>query len=749
MLPDCLILLLLLACHHPTEGAWEGVEVNLDPLTIRFGNAEIPEDGLRVGLEAHYDPAINHDPWNLFALPGQAPSIDWRPAKRASWDGDALLLELRGGETARLSRREGGEGLALRLEADAAMFSVSVRSDDDEALYGGGEIFDAMNLRRSVRPMQIELSTTLESSYNEVHVPVPFVVAETGWGLGFESDWPAALDLASTEPDQVTGIFNSPSMLDFRLLSDDDPAEVPAQWARSTALPRRPPDWALAPMLWRDEDEGQDTVLADARAIRDNDLAFGVMWIDNPWQTTYNSMAPDPSRFPDWNGMIEELHALGFAWLAWTTPYLEDADPDTARYAANGWFADIPVGFNNFGPLVDLTNPEARAAWTARTQDAAAIGIQGWKLDYGEDVQLGWGEGRLESSFANGQDERTMHHRFVEAYHGAYADAYPDGDRFLLGRAGAWGSAAVTDCIWPGDLDSDFRVFGEDGHVGGLPSVIRAAVSLSVSGFPCFASDTGGYRHDRPTSEVMIRWTEFSALLPVMQVGGSGEDHNYWNAVQGWDEATLEAGQRFTQLHLRLFPFFQALMMEASTRGTPPLMPTGLLGGEPVEDEIVVGKALLLAPVATEGALSREVIFPPGTWVHWWTGEAYSGSAEVDAPLGYGPLFQREGTVVPLLSEEMRSLSPADSVPSWADDPGVLTLRIVPGEGSFSVIDGPSITLREDEVELSDSGIYGGLIGQIWAPDASELLLDGRAVATRKEGPWLIAELAPGLVRWQ
>ena len=49
-------------------------------------------------------------------------------------------------------------------------------------------------------------------------------------------------------------------------------------------------------MLWRDEDEGQDTVLADARAIRENDLAFGVMWIDNPWQTTYNSMAPDPSR---------------------------------------------------------------------------------------------------------------------------------------------------------------------------------------------------------------------------------------------------------------------------------------------------------------------------------------------------------------------------------------------------------------------------------------------------------------------
>jgi alpha-D-xyloside xylohydrolase len=92
--------------------------------------------------------------------------------------------------------------------------------------------------------------------------------------------------------------------------------------------------------------------------------------------------------------------------------------------------------FSDFGDLVDLTNPEGVALWAERVLRAKDNGIEGWKLDYGEDVQLGVGSGTLEFLFHNGEDERSMHHDFNRYYHHAHADPYGEDEAFLLGRGG-------------------------------------------------------------------------------------------------------------------------------------------------------------------------------------------------------------------------------------------------------------------------------------------------------------------------
>jgi hypothetical protein len=69
-----------------------------------------------------------------------------------------------------------------------------------------------------------------------------------------------------------------------------------------------------------------------------------------------------------------------------------------------------------------------------------------------------------------------------------------------------------------------------------------------------------------------------------------------------------------------------------------------------IEDQYLVGRDLLVAPVLTEGVVKRRVYFPNGErWVDWWTGKLYEGGrdAEVDAPLDRLPLFAREGAVIP------------------------------------------------------------------------------------------------------
>ena len=59
-----------------------------------------------------------------------------------------------------------------------------------------------------------------------------------------------------------------------------------------------------------------------------------------------------------------------------------------------------------------------------------------------------------------------------------------------------------------------------------------------------------------------------------------------------------------------------------------------------VDDELLVGSSLLLAPIMETGAHSRYVYLPQGEWHNYWTGEKLEGGRSV---LAQAPLYAREG----------------------------------------------------------------------------------------------------------
>ena len=60
-----------------------------------------------------------------------------------------------------------------------------------------------------------------------------------------------------------------------------------------------------------------------------------------------------------------------------------------------------------------------------------------------------------------------------------------------------------------------------------------------------------------------------------------------------------------------------------------------------VHDQFMLGDSLLVAPVVEEGATTRSLYLPPGTWYHVWTGDTYEGGVTltIDAPIGSPPVF--------------------------------------------------------------------------------------------------------------
>jgi alpha-D-xyloside xylohydrolase len=712
-----------------------------------------PVDALQLGIVAAFDEEASYDPVFDLAVAWATPSA----IERTDPDAIALSLAYDDGTTATLAFEETApgrfRGTWTPTSGHTAAFRLRPRASADEGFYGLGEYFDTPSHRGKARAMQLEPDLATEGGNNEAHVPVPFVIGTTGWGLFVPDDHPALFECATEDDELVQVTFGLGAAgddgLELWLFAAEHPLDLTAHYHAVTAPPVLPAPWALGPWVWRNENADQAEVISDAQAIRELDLATSALWIDRPYATGVNTFDFEAARFPDPDAMIAELHGLGFRLALWHAPYVSDgAEPAPTQHqeaADRGYFPpEVGLVTSDWGQPIDFTNPDAFDWWQGWLAAYADAGIEGWKLDYGEDVLPGIGPARLPWAFADGSDERTMHARYTEHYHRAYAEMLPSAGGFLLARRGVFGDQAIASVIWPGDLDADMRRHGDDKDgklaVGGLPAAVAASLSLGPSGYPLFASDTGGYRDSPPTKETFTRWFQFTALTPVMQIG-MGSSDVAWEPVADWDAELLEQYREMVRLHLRLFPYLWTHVLRVQDDGRPIQRALGLahpeLGVHP-PDVYLLGDALLVAPVVEPGATTRTLVLPAGRWIDWFDGTVYDGGGEleVEAPLSKLPLFLREGGIVPLLRPTIDTLAPTTQpamVDSFATDPGVLWPRIVAGAASsFTLHDGAAIEQsRADDtltitVRPGDDYVAGALVEVLATTSApSAVALDG------------------------
>jgi alpha-D-xyloside xylohydrolase len=204
----------------------------------------------------------------------------------------------------------------------------------------------------------------------------------------------------------------------------------------------------------------------------------------------------------------------------------------------------------------------------------------------------------------------------------------------------------------------------------------------------------------------------------------------------GRDASSVDLYRTYARLHLRLFPYEWTLANAHAAGGRPILRPLGLaypeMGTHP-DDAYLFGDDLLVAPVVTRGARSRDVELPPGAWIDWWDGTSYAGRATIAAPLDKLPLVIREGALVPLLRPTIDTLAPASDpdVDSFANDPGPLWIRGVPGPARSSVLyDGTSLARDTSGAILIRSGATFArfVVEQIATPEPSVVTHDGVAI---------------------
>jgi alpha-glucosidase (family GH31 glycosyl hydrolase) len=522
-------------------------------------------------------------------------------------------------------------------------------------------------------------------------VPVQWLIGTGGWGL-FVHHPIGAFDLSKPEGRLTPSSTALP--LDVFVIASPDPKTILAEFAAITGRAELPARWTLGYMQSHRTLRGPDEVMGVARTFREKKLPcdaliyLGTEFTPSGWNTRNGEFSWKTENFPEPKKMIEELHAEHFKVVLHVV--IEGrrmsgrvSDPCTLDHG-------VPSG-----RTADDRWPEDRdvACYWPYHKPVYDLGIDGWWPDQGDGLDAPSRLARIRMYWEGPQLWR------------------PNERPFALHRNGYVGMQRYAAFLWSGDVFSTWET---------LKTHVPIAVNTSLSGFPFWGTDIGGFvPTPEYTGELHVRWFQFGTFCPLFRAHG-----RTWHLrlPWGWNTGELEPNEvrastngagnpdpselhnaavepivkKYLELRYRLLPYTYSIARECCETGLPMMRalwlhhaddPAAVARG----DQFLWGRDILVSPVVAKGTTSRRLYLPRGTWYDFWTEEKLEGGREIDraVDLETMPLHVRAGAVLPF--------GPVKQYVEEQVEPP-LTLVVFPGaDGTFALYedDGRSFDYRK------------------------------------------------------
>jgi alpha-D-xyloside xylohydrolase len=597
----------------------------------------------------------------------------------------------------------------VRADGSVAAYRIGFESPQEEAFYGFGERFNALDQRGNVLDNRVFAQYTRQEKRS--YIPVPFFISSAGYGVWLKTERQAEFDMAARKTDRwtLTGQAEDDSSLEMTLFLDRQPRDIVQAFTGRTGKPLLPPPWVFGPWMSSNDWNCQAEIARQLELAKEHAIPASVVvieaWSDEINFYTWNDsryhlkppaqayMAaeyeyPPDGRWPDPRAMIDGLHEQGMRLVLWQIPVLKAGNPDEhldetqkaadQEYALDqGYVARKENGEPHRveahapwfpGSLVfDFTDPQAAGWWLEKRRYLVAeLGVDGFKTDGGEHI---WDIG---TRFGNGLSGDRGINTYPLAYLGAYQrfmQAQRGGDYVLFSRSGYTGVQKVS-CHWTGDDISTWDSFR---------AALRAMLNVGLCGVAFIGWDIAGFAGTLPGSELYLRAAAFSVFCPIMQFHSDynarrlpSRDRTPWNIqAQSGDPQVIPFFRKFANLRMNLVPYILDQARKSSRSGLPlmralPLEYPASQACREYPSEYLFGEALLVAPVVEEGRSDWQVYLPEGLWRDLWTGTLFEGGRELTlpAPMDSLPVFQRRGSIVLLnLDETLAWGSPVGNRP--------------------------------------------------------------------------------------
>ena len=529
---------------------------------------------------------------------------------------------------------------------------------EQAAVYGLGEMPRGINKRG----WHYITNNTDESRHSEDKLSFYgahnfLLVRDGSTCFGLFVDFPGKVyyDIGYTRHDLFSFHTETPDY-DLYLLSGGNENAICKEFRTLIGRSYIPPKWAfgLAQSRWGYKTE--EDVREVARQYKEHDLPLDMICMDIEYMQDYADFTVNKERFPDLTKLSADLKAQGIRLV----PIIDAGvrvDPNDSTCTEGlekGYFCKKADGtpfvaavWPGKAYFADFLRPEVREWFGHKYKTLTDCGIEGFWNDMNEpslfysperlraflndmaalrekdNIEqeefflrvVGGAMGLMNSpadyaSFYHEVDGQKVRHDQVHNLYGgsmtraageAFADLRPGQRTLLYSRSSFIGSHRYGG-IWLGDNNSSWAQ---------LLANIQMMPSVQMCGFLYSGADLCGFSSDT-TPDLALRWLEFGLLTPLMRnhsaVGTRMQEYYRFPEV-------LPAVRNMIRLRYALLPYLYSEFMKAALENTSYFRPLAFdypddPDAREVEDQLLLGEGLMVAPVYVQNAHGRHVYLP-------------------------------------------------------------------------------------------------------------------------------------------
>ena len=536
---------------------------------------------------------------------------------------------------------------------------VIKQMEHDEYFYGLGDKTGFLNKKGySYEMWNTDNPAPHVESFKRLYKSVPFLITlreNCVFAMFFNNTFKSYYDLGK-ENSNYYYFAADDGDLDYYFIYGNHMKEVIQGYTSLTGRTNRPPLWSLGYHQSRWGYHTAEDVKKIADQFRKLEIPCDTIHLDLSYMEGSRVFTWNKRNFTEPKKLIDELKDKGFKVVTIIDPgvkkekgyliYEEGAKNKYFAKKSNGevysnevWPGE--VAYPNFAA------EKVRKWWGEKHKVLLDVGVAGIWNDMNEPVGFK-GEIPDDIVFEN-NGEQFLHKQIHNIYGHLMSMATFESLKkttqqrpFVLTRACYSGTQRYA-AVWTGDNHSLWQ------H---LQMSISQLCNLGLSGFSFAGSDVGGYGGD-VTRELLIRWYQVGCFYPLFRNHTilSSRSQEPWT----FDEECLEIIKKYIELRYQLLPYLYDCFIEEESTGIPVMRPLVLHYQEDklvreLNDEFMVGKYMLIAPIVEQGKSYRSVYLPEGRWIDYWTGKELQGKQVIlkEAPIDVCPIYINANGMIPM-----------------------------------------------------------------------------------------------------
>jgi alpha-glucosidase len=525
----------------------------------------------------------------------------------------------------------------------------------DAIIFGLGENQRGMNKRGGIYeafcsddPRHTPDKKSLYGAHN-------FLVVEGKETFGVFVDYPGKVifDVGFTHKDYLE-IALEEQDADIYIIKGEKPLHIVREFLNIIGESYVPPKWAFGYQQSRWSYPTAEAVREIGNKFLENNIPCDAIYLDIDYMERFKDFTIDNEAFPDFKDFTKEMKSKGFRLI----PIIDAGvkiEKDYEVYEEGiqkEYFCSDETG-QPFVAAVwpgrchfpDFLNPKARAWFGLKYKILTDAGIEGFWNDMNEPALFYTDRGLREaieaakkaqnenldiysyfaltdkfnsmsnnlqdykSFYHNVNGERINHYKVHNLYGYNMTRAAGEGlreiasnKRFLLFSRASYIGMHRYSGIWTGDNNSWWE------HI--LLN-IKMMPSLNMCGFLYIGADTGGFSGDA-NNQLMIRWTQFSLFTPLFRnhaAMGTRDQEPF-----SFDSETVDILRNTIQLRYALVHYIYCEYMKAVINKDMYFKPLSFEYedemSKKVENQLLLGDSLMIAPIYEENSVGRYVYLP-------------------------------------------------------------------------------------------------------------------------------------------